>query len=524
MVLPARRFRMDMLETINQIDREFIYDSTATKCVHDLITNISNLLIPQSSPFAEITVRDSFKNRTSLKSSMGAALEDANLKLHKFFLQSKFYMKVMEVLQDAIVGGTYCLLIHDIPDEPIRFIPVPVDELYILQDKTKSQVDCVFRAHIMRGRQLLQRKDWNTPDKLKRDITNNPGMTVNVVERVIPNENDKYNYVVWYGGDCEILFQAEIALNPYIVARWGRITGQAWGTSPARDALPDIRSINQIQKDALQFSEWAANGFWQTNADSFGEVDAITQTMKPGCIIPRHGDHKIEPVEFPGQFQLNFQMIDRLTLRIKAHMLASQMPQDGVQYMKEGVAQILKAQFEAQIGEPALRIEKELLLPVAQQVAYRLFRRGELRVVDLSRLKSLGISRQVQSLSNLFEVDTNAALSRVLKQQEAQQNLQGLQYAMQSFGPQEVAARVDTGKMLADILPALGVAARFIRSDDQATQIMQQEQQSQAAMASAAMAQGGQAPSGSRNSTNLSLQSLQGVMQLLQGRGGAPSQ
>lgn len=514
--LPQRRFRQDLAESETAIDRQFVYDSTATLCVRNLNTNITRLLIPQSTPFAEIVINEDFPNATRLSASLGARLESANKRLHNHFGDSNFYMAVTECINDGIVGGTYAVMINDCPNEPLRYIPIPIDELFFLQDKTKARVDCVFRQHMMRGRQLSQQDGWTIPEDLKKLIKGSPAKPVKITERVIPN-GAKFDYVVWYDR-CKVLFQDRLELNPFIVSRYETITGQSWGTSPARAALPDIRSINQLVKDALIFGEFAANGLWQSDSDVFGDIEQLSAKLAPGMILPRDKNSQIVPIEFPGNYQLNFQLIDRTRDQIKNHMLSAPLPSDnqsdGLQYMKSTVFQGIQENFKSQLGEPAMKMEREFLKPLAQQTCARLFKRGELAVADLAQLKTMGITSQVASLRELFRVNTNAALSRLLKQQEATDSLQAYGQMIQAFGPQVVGLNTDPQKMCRDLAPSLGMAARFLRTPEEVQQIQAQQQQQAQAMAqqqAQAPAQG-QAPARGQQApaqhSNLDIQSL----------------
>jgi len=474
-------------------------------------------LVPKSSSWAEITIRDTFPNAPALRGSLGAALEDANIKLHSHFVNRNFYDATTEALNDGICAGTYCVMVHDVPDEPLSYIPVPVDELYILLDKTKSKIDSVFRRHQMTGRMLMRKSSWKLPSELQDQAKTSPVKKFTILERVIPNEDTgKFDYRVTYGSRCKIINQAELEMNPFIVARWSTITGSPWGNSPARTALPDIRSVNQMVKDSLVFLAFAANGMWQGKNASMGDLAQIRDLIQPGGVIGYESE-PFQPLEFPGRPELNFTSIDRIRQQINAHMVAPQMPSsDRIQYAKAETIQYLKEQWETLIGEPALKIEREFLKPIAEQTCARLFRRGELRVVDAAQLKSLGISSQVQSLSMLFQVDTNAALTRLLKQAEAQAGLQTIMQLSQNFGPQSVGTEIDTQKALREIAPALGVPARWMRDPQQADQLRQQLTQQMAQVAQSAT-QSGQAQ-GDPHGGSVDIQSLLTAFQGMQGQ------
>lgn len=472
-VNPQRRFRFDLAESDNQLDRKFVYDSAATVAMRNLITWTMKLLIPQQASWAEIVIRDSAPNANQLKGRMGAALEEANQRLHKHFVDSNFYMATTEALTDAVCAGTYCVSIFDEPGKPLRYLPVPVDEIFFLEN-AQQQVDCTFRHHLLTGRQLLT-KPWDIPREIRDKLMADPTKNQKITERVIP-DGRKFAYVVWMD-DCKILYKDEMELNSFIVSRWEKIISSAWGNSPCRSALPDIRTINRQVRDMLAHSGFVALGLWQADEEIFGNLDRIMKMIKPGQILPCPKDSEIKPVQFSGNFNLTFEIIDRTRKNILDHMLGTQQPDmSQMQYAKAAAVEYSRQQFEALIGEPALRIEREYLKPIAEQTTARLFRRGELRVMDGGQLKSLGVNSQLDSLNKLFRVDTHAALSKLLKMQEASDTLQSFGQCYQILGPQVVAAQVDVDKMAREILPALGVAERFMRSPDDAAKISQTAQ------------------------------------------------
>lgn len=467
---PQRNFRQDLAMRDNAVDRRFVYDSTAGLGVRNLATWTMRALLPQELKFAQIVVRRDLRNANRLKSRLKLRLDDANTQLHEHFKFRNFYQTTWEILKDGIVGGTMCCFIDDQPGQPLGYLPIPIDEL-LFTESYKGEVDCVFRDHMVTGRQMIQ-EGWDIPRELQSQVKSDPTFAHRCTEAFIPNGR-KYDHVIYHGGSerCRVIHKGRMRFNPYIVTRWERILGQPWGNRPTRSALPDIRSMNQTVRDALVFGAIVRHGCWIIKGE-FGDAKYVSNFAEPGVGIHLGANTTVEALPMPGEFQLRFQFQDRLRSQINDHMMNMQLPQK-TEYMKAETAQLLKRQWESQIGEPALRLQREYLKPIAEQTAMRLMLRGELRVVETDQLRSYKSRNQAQTLEKVFRMDTNAMLRMLMDRQRGRDRMQAYRAGVATYGP-EIIARVTKAEELAkDSMRDIGMAPKYIEDKPEPLEFQQ---------------------------------------------------
>src|SRR2546421_9051115 len=142
----------------------------------------------------------------------------------------------------------------DEPDHPLRYMPIPLDELYFLE-RYDETIDCVFREHRMTARQIMSRFEA-CPDRVTEA---SPQTKFTLLESVIPN-GSRFDYCVHLRRDWSCLIEDRMPLNPFVVCRWEKIIGSSWGNSPTRTAVAATRSVQQIVQDTLTYGSFAANG------------------------------------------------------------------------------------------------------------------------------------------------------------------------------------------------------------------------------------------------------------------------
>lgn len=464
---------------------EDIWSSVTARGVRNLNTRTMRLLIPQTAPWCEITVREKLKRAKRLRARMQANLEAANLTLFEFFAQRNFYLATTEALMDAIVGGTFCIQIIDVPGRPLRYKAIPLDELYF-DDNWDDQVDMVFRKHALRARQMLRRFGRTLRERLREQYRRNPADPVKLIESVIPYEGG-YDYCIWIERNQEVVECQWLRQNPFIVARWQKLGGSCWGSRPVRAALPQIRMANAQNADAMAFGGFAANGLWQTT-DMNVNIENVKRGLKYGGLLVVN--QELKPVEFPGQYQINMQMIDRTEQQIQ-HLLYDQTPPsaDQLKFMKAEAVIYLREQLMNQIGESALRLQREFLQIVAQQTVERLVARGDIEVLTPQELGALGYQVDVddpertvvyhlfQRVNPLMQVDVNAALAKLLAAQEANETATALLRVAQLVGAPQVAVHADMDKATRMLIEGYGVPSRILRDEREAARIKAQQEE-----------------------------------------------
>ncbi|WP_374632862.1 portal protein [Ferrovibrio sp.] len=464
---PARAWRTEQGQSA---EREKLYDATAVGAANDLRTTTLRLLVPQNRPWATIEFKKEIYKQ-KLASQFSAYLTDANESLFKHFRESNFYIAVSESLLDAIIAGTGAIAFVD-GDEGLSYMSVPTNQLYFLEDHA-GRVDCCFREHEMEARQVKTRfgklpEGYDESGQTKK---------IKLVEAAIPKGN-RYYYAV-FDQSWTPLEETETELNPFVVWRWSRQVGEVWGEGPCRHALPHIRAANVMARDIQIHGNFNSIGLWQTLDDSFNHAGAKNRVV-PGAILVT--DKPIEPVQFPGNFNISETMINDQRAQIRTLMHANlAIRKDGQNtYMTAAEVEARTQQFVEEVGEPARRLQFELLHPIAVQTVARLQARGDLPKVPAEFVRAIAPGATGQG--DLLGVAVNAAINKIAKQTQAQQTSQALTVATQTFGPELVARVVKTDSLVRETLRDAGIGEEHLRTDEEmAAEDARQQAQMQAA-------------------------------------------
>lgn len=444
-------------------DRNAVFDATLSNMARNLVTNTINLLIPPQGQWAKIAFRSDELERR-LQVQFADRVAQANDLFFRHLADSNFYVATTEALYDEVIAGTMCVMFVDEEDAQLTYRAVPSDELFFL-DNHNEKVDVVFRKHDMTARQLVQRFGNNVNERVKDAIAENqPTKKFTILESVIP-DGSSFAYSIVFHQDWEPLTdRQEMPLNPFVVARWEKMLRSVWGNSPVRDAMNHQRVANQIKSDMLRHGAYAANGLWQVEDETVNTAN-LRNNMPPGSVIAV--DEPLRPVPFPGQFSLNENMIEQEREQMKRIMFDSTPPsEDALKYMNDVAVQFLRNEFFSQVGEPAQRLQREYLQPIAEQAVLRLQRRGEIAVISPDEVRALGIPGATRQ-SDLFRVDVNAAIQRAQGAQEASEIMNAVANAGAVYGPQQVALHVDLDEATRKSLLGMGVPENMLRKNSE---------------------------------------------------------
>lgn len=467
---PSREFDK---EAGQEADRTKLYDATAIEAALALATTTMRLLIPQSRPWCQIGFKTEYLKR-NLQTQFAQPLDIANDLLFQHFSKSNFYLTCNETIQDAITCGTACLAFID-GDGPLSYMAVPTAQLYFLED-FRGRVDCVFREHSLTARQVKAR--FNDLDEDYEDnLLGQPDKKIKLVEAVIPN-GGKFDYCIYDAQSWEPLEHSESQWNPFVVWRWDRSTGEVWGESPIRHALPNIRSANTMKKSMIMHGEYAALGLWQVNDESIN-IAALSGRMVPGSVVS--SDEEIKPVQFPGNFAITEAMIndERGQIRNLTHANTAVRNDGENTYMTAAEVAARRESFYEKVGGPAQRLQWEFLQPVAEQAVGRLQARGELPPVPPEMIRQLVPGARDQR--DILSVEVNAAITKSLRHAKAQEDLTTWSMAVQAFGPDIAGKHVNVDQLARRFYENAGISSDLMRDEKEVAAIEQQQAQQKAA-------------------------------------------
>jgi hypothetical protein len=456
-------FRQDA----NTTDRTRIFDSTAPDGVQNLVSTILNLLIPQNSQWATLSVREDLKERVA--TDVKKALDVANRTVFKTIRDSNFYVAASEALTDAVISGVGCLGMYEETNQ-IDFIAIPSYQLYFL-DNHNGTIETVFREHELPGHFLIENYRDKMGDQLVDACVKEPYKTHKVLESCLRLPMDKeFTYTIQVSKGQEILMTKKMPVQMFTPFRFGKTVGSVYGESPVRMALPHIRVVNEAQMLFMEAASYLALGSWQVNSDT--AVNFSNMKLRPGDVITV--DSPLQAVPFPGQLNVTEATINDHRQQIRRMLFNdSILPPDESKYQTATEVQIRQAEFYRRLGPYGLRLEKEFLRPIISNLIKRLQMRGE--VQDFTQYGPIS------------EIIVNSAVKKGIALTEISRDLQLVQ-TLNQLGPNAL-VNVDLQALARKILRDGDMSPEVIKSEDEVAEELQQQSQQQQAQALQDLAQ-----------------------------------
>ena len=243
-----------------QAKNPYILDSTGTIAARVLASGMMNGITSPSRPW--------FRLRVPGFDTEGDAVSvwaDECVRRMLFVMsESNFYNAMAVLYLDLVVFGSAAVLIYEDEDDIIRCYNPALGEFYLGQDH-RLAVDTFAREFQQSAKQLVSRfgeenvsprvRDaWKKQDAASLKLTS-------VMHLIEPNQDGnvmvpkkfKFRETYWEAGTSDrVLYQGGFNELPGIFPRWELTANDAYGTSPAMDALPDVIQLQQETKRKAQ--------------------------------------------------------------------------------------------------------------------------------------------------------------------------------------------------------------------------------------------------------------------------------
>lgn len=315
-----------------------VYDSTAVVSAGRFANRLQQALFPPAQRWARLSLPPELATEDAA-AEVQADLEAATDKLFRHIHASNFDMAINEWCQE-LGAGVACLLIEDgrlgtrrTRAPRLRFQAIPSGMVAFDEGPFGAVEGMFFRQEI--------------PARLVRrtypDIRELPA-AIATLERDQPEQPVKLLQATYYDADDDV-FRFEVFLPdtkqrilerkpyrtcPWVVTRWTKAPGETHGRGPLTQALPDIRTANKLVELYLKAGSLAVSGVWTARDD--GIINPGNIRIVPGAVIAvsSNGQGPLGPtlkaLEFGANFQLNEQMQERFTTRIRQVLFDDPLP------------------------------------------------------------------------------------------------------------------------------------------------------------------------------------------------------
>jgi len=282
-----------------------IYDSTAILGLGVYADKVQQQLVPPWREWFKLIPGSEIDEVTALE--VQPALDDITKVLYDHINHSNFNTKINEALQDVgISTGILTCEEGDGIESSLTFNSIGIEDIAMEHSQT-GIIENIFKTFKMPIRDIEETiQGAKITPKMQQMLAKDELAEVELVEAVIKNENIKYDHVVYWEAEREVIYEAEDDTNPYIVFR-ERITSKGiYGLGRIIQLLYDIKVLNKISEMDLQNAGLAISGVYTATDD--GVLNPYNVRLVPGTVIPVssnfNNNPSLRPLERGGDFQI----------------------------------------------------------------------------------------------------------------------------------------------------------------------------------------------------------------------------
>ena len=409
-------------------------------------------------------------------------------------LESNFGMQMMQLFVSLSSIGTPCVYIEAGDATTLNFSTKHISQYFIAEDKDEL-VDTVFREFSYTSRQAVQEFGIENVGKAIQESyrANKYEETFTFLHAIYPREDydsskrDSLNMPVASVyvdiKSKKVISESGYKSFPYMVPRWGKASGEIYGTSPSANAMAEIKMVNQMSYTIIRAGQKKVDP--PVNAPDYMEGKV---NQKPrGVNYYREGQKdRVEEIKAGGELNIGMELENQrrdvigrfyfIDLFLSLSRITKQMTVPEVQQRKQESTRILSGMLEP--------LQKELFKPLIDRSFEICKRKGIFGRID--RDENL-IDAPEALAGQELQVEYTSQLAMTLRMDE----ISSFNISMESLIPlfeahPEYFDNVDGDDVTRGIMERNGVPANWIR-DWKA--VIEMREAREAALAQQAMAE-----------------------------------
>lgn len=315
-LLPRRgRYLMEAQSSRGRKRNTKIIDSTAGQALRVLSAGMMSGLTSPARPWFRLEVGD---EEIMAQNGVKAWLGESERVIRMLLSSSNFYTSAANVYTELGAFGTSPVLRRHHPDRLLHYRPFTAGE-YVVAENDFGDVDTLAREFQMTVSQMVEQfvinhrtgeEDWWKVSKAVKSLWDhkNYDELVSVIhmiqprrkEEIDPDRRDGANRPVAdiyfeVGADNDVLLQdSGYNKQPFYVPRWDVLGGDVYGTSPAMEALGDIKQLQHQQRRKAQAIDKMVSPPMVASNNMRGKP---TTTMPAGVtyVDPHNGQSGFQP-------------------------------------------------------------------------------------------------------------------------------------------------------------------------------------------------------------------------------------
>lgn len=242
-----------------------LIDSSGLDALRTLSHGLMNGVTSPSRPWFRLRLAAFPEDRDEYPLPIRIFLEEAERRMLMVMAESNFYNALAILYLDIACFGSALALIYEDFDEVIRVYNSPVGEFRFLQDH-RRMVYGLARVFHLKVHQIVEQFGLENCSQTVQSLYNSGGasrlQSFTIYHLIEPNNNDaprvggrfKFRELYWEprGNEGKLLALKGFNEKPMMAVRWVVTGNDSYGTSPAQDALSDVKQLQVEVKQKLQ--------------------------------------------------------------------------------------------------------------------------------------------------------------------------------------------------------------------------------------------------------------------------------
>lgn len=456
-----------------------VFDNTAMVANELLAGALQGLLTSPNTQWFELTTGDAALDD---EDEIRFWLKDTARRILNILNNSNFQTEIHELYLDLPSIGTAAMDMEEDEVNIIRFKTRNIKEIFIRENHL-GVVDEVYREYKMKSRNIVAQfvpPGVSPTEKLvgrrviadlKRNGEKEHTIIHAVYPRDLPNPSQLNKpYVSQY-----ILVEDKLELRhsgfnsfPWVVPRWSKASGEEYGRSPAMNAMPEIRLINEQERTQIEAAQKAIDPPIQVPDD--GTV--ISPDLTPGGLTFVRPGSDIRPIFDNVRVDFGFQLLQDRRRRIREAFFVDQLQLgSGPQMTATEVLQRTEEKMRL-LGPLLGRQQSELLRPLIDRVFDIMLRRGKLRPVPNLLRRPGGFK---------IDVQYSSMIARSQRMTEAQSIFRALEAASTFIQLDPSSSHnLDSDKAIRTIWSLFNAPSEILRAQSEVKELKRRQAEAQA--------------------------------------------
>lgn len=353
-----------------------LYDSTAADCVRLHSSSLMSGLTPANSRWFDL---EADAEDDEAERWLDGKADD----LWRLIHAANYDAAGFEAMTDMSIAGQFCMYIDEDEERGLTFDLWPLAGVYCSASRPGGIIDTVFRRFDLTAEQAANEYGphmVSESTRAKAESASGRYDRVQFIQAIYPRTGASgqlaRNLPV---ASCHVETQAKRLVResgyhdmPCVVPRWTVVPDSVYAVGPVRDALPDIKTLNEVKRFVLANADLAVAGMWAATDD--GVLNPKTLKIGPRKVIVVANPDNIKPLAPAGRFDVSALIVAELQRSVRKVMLADQLqPQDGPAMTATEVH--VRVELIRQLLGPVYgRLQAEYLTPLVERcwgIAYR---------------------------------------------------------------------------------------------------------------------------------------------------------